>query len=263
MADIDSMRVERRMRDILGPLLVLMVACAPTPGAESPASDPRAVEIADQVMAALGGRERWDRLRVLRWTFEVAVNDTMRPARRHSWDKHTGWHRVDGATAAGQPFCYIENLNDSTGMAWVNGNPIEGDSLKKLMRRARGQWINDSYWFLMPYKLRDPGVTLKYDGELKDSTGAVYDRLAMSFENVGMTPGDRYWVHVNRANHRVERWEHLLQGAQLPPVAWTWEAWEAHEGLWFPTAHRRPGRTLYTRAVQTASRPGPKEFTAP
>src|SRR5438876_620493 len=79
-------------------------------------------------------------------------------------------------------------------------------SPKKRMRSAHGAWINDSYWFLMPYKLRDPGVTLKYDGEVKDSTtAAVYDRLALSFENVGMTPGDRYWVYVNRANHRVEK----------------------------------------------------------
>jgi hypothetical protein len=257
------MRMVRRASRALGLLVLLLVACAPPPDKETAASDRRAVEIADRVMAALGGKERWDSLRILRWTFEVAVNDTLRPARRHSWDKHTGWHRVEGTTAAGQPFCYIENLNDSTGMAWVSGNPIEGDSLKKLMRRAHGQWINDSYWFLMPYKLRDPGVTLKYEGELKDSTGAVYDRLALSFDNVGMTPGDRYWVHVNRVNHRVERWEHQLEGAQPPPAAWTWEGWEAHDGLWFPTAHRSPGRTLYTRAVQTASEPGPNEFTAP
>lgn len=251
------------MRRALVPLLALVVGFAPSAGAETAASDPRAVRIADQVMAALGGKPAWDRLRVLRWTFEVSVNDTLRPARRHSWDKHTGWHRVDGLTAAGQPFCYIENLKDSTGKAWVGGTPIAGDSLKKLMNRAHALWINDSYWFLMPYKLRDPGVTLKYDGETRDSTGAVYDRIALSFENVGMTPGDRYWVFVNRRNHRVERWEHLLQGAQPPPVPWTWEGWEAHGGLWFPTVHRSARRTLYTRAVQTASRPGPNEYSAP
>jgi len=114
------MRADRRPTRALGPLLVLMLGVAPSIGAETAASDRRAVAIADQVMTALGGKQRWDRLRVLRWTFEVSVNDTLRPARRHSWDKHTGWHRVDGTTAAGQPFCYIENLNDSTGMAWVS-----------------------------------------------------------------------------------------------------------------------------------------------
>jgi hypothetical protein len=253
------------MRRTLGLACALVLALPWPARAETAASDPKAVEIADQVMKALGGKARWDSLHYLRWTFEVALGDTLRPGRRHSWDKYTGWHRVDGTNRAGQPFCYIENLNDSTGMAWVNGNPIEGDSLKKLMRSAHGAWINDSYWFLMPYKLRDPGVTLKYDGEVKDTTGtgAVYDRLALSFENVGMTPGDHYWVYVNRANHRVEKWEHLLQGAQPPPVPWTWEGWEAHAGLWFPTAHKNGNRTLYTHAVETAIKPKPKEFSAP
>ena len=231
--------------------------------AETAASDPRAVAIAGQVMRALGGQERWDRLRYLRWTFEVSVNDTLRPGRRHTWDRYTGWHRVDGVNRAGQPYCYIEHLGDSTGMAWVNGNPIEGDSLKKLMRNAHALWINDSYWFLMPYKLRDPGVTLKYDGEVTDSTGAAQDRIALSFENVGMTAGDRYWVYVDRKDHRVDRWEHLLQGAQPPAVPWTWEGWEEHGGLWFPTAHRTGNRTVYTRAVETVDQPRPNEFTAP
>ena len=148
------------MRRTLGLACALVLALPWPARAETAASDPKAVEIADQVMKALGGKARWDSLHYLRWTFEVALGDTLRPGRRHSWDKYTGWHRVDGTNRAGQPFCYIENLNDSTGMAWVNGNPIEGDSLKKLMRSAHGAWINDSYWFLMPYKMLDDGVTL-------------------------------------------------------------------------------------------------------
>ena len=240
-----------------------LCAVAPVAGAETKASDPRAVKIADQVMAALGGKGRWDGLRYLRWTFEVSVNDTLRPGRRHLWDKHSGWHRVDGTNRAGQTYCYIENLNDSTGMAWVNGQPIEGDSLKKLMRSAHGQWINDSYWLLMPYKLRDPGVTLTYDGEEKDSTGALCDRIGLSFENVGMTPGDRYWVTVDRATHRVVRWDHLLQGGQPPPTPWTLEAWEQHGGLWFSTAHRSGRRIVYTRAVEMPQAPAATAFRAP
>jgi hypothetical protein len=246
----------------LAPALALLLALAPGATAEAPASDRRAVEIADRVMAALGGRERWDRTRYLRWTFEVSVNDTLRPARRHLWDKHTGWHRVDGTTRSGQRFCSIENLNDSTGMAWVDGKRIEGDSLRKLMRSAHGQWINDSYWLLMPYKLRDPGVTLTYAGEVRDSTGAVHDRIALAFENVGVTPGDRYWVNVDRATHRITRWDHLLQGGQPPPTSWTLEGWERHGGLWFSTAHRSDRRVVYTRAIAMTP-PGPGELERP
>ena len=82
------------MRRALGLAFALAIAMPWPARGETAVSDPRAIEIADQVMTALGGRQGWDRLRCLRWTFEVAVNDTLRPGRRHTWDKHTGWHRV-------------------------------------------------------------------------------------------------------------------------------------------------------------------------
>jgi hypothetical protein len=148
-------------------------------------------------------------------------------------------------------------------MAWMDGTPIEGDSLQKLLKRAKSLWINDTYWMLMPYKLRDPGVTLKYDGEYKDSTGTVYDKLALSFDNVGETPGDHYWVYVNRGNHRVERWDMVLQSDKPPPKTYTWEGWEEHDGLWFPTAHRGDNVNVFTRDVETVSEFRPTEFKAP
>jgi hypothetical protein len=251
------------MRRVPALVAALFLAFAPRAGAETAASDPRAVQVADQVMTALGGKERWDRLHYLSWTFEVSVNDTLRPPRRHLWDKHSGWHRVEGTTRAGQPYVYIENLNDSTGMAWVSGQKIDGDSLKSLMRTAHGMWINDSYWLLMPYKLRDPGVTLKYDRELKAGNGAMQDRIGLSFDKVGMTPGDRYWVTVDRATHRIVRWDHLLEGGTPPATPWTLEGWEQHAGLWFATAHRNERRVVYTRAVAMPEAPGPTAFRAP
>jgi hypothetical protein len=231
---------------------VALAALAVVPAcAELPDSEARAVAVADRVMKALGGKERWDALRGLRWTFEVTVNDTVRPGRHHTWDKHTGWQRVEGKTASGDAFVFVSQI-DGTGTprAWINGTAIEGDSLQKLATRSRALWINDSYWFLMPYKLRDPGVRLQM---ATDTTigGVNYDRITLSFEKVGNTPGDRYWVYVNKANDRVERWEHLLQNATPPPVMWTWEGWQQHGGLWFPTAHRREGRAIMTTNVQT------------
>jgi hypothetical protein len=230
--------------------------------AEVVPSDPKAIAIADQVMTALGGRERWDALKGLRWSFEFAVGDTIKSSRRHAWDKQTGWHRVEGVNRSGQPFVLIEQLDGKGGMAWMNHNAIQGDSLAKLMKRAKSLWTNDTYWMLMPYKLRDPGVTLKYAGESKQ--GAItYDRLALSFDQVGETPGDHYWVFVNRANHRIEKWEFVLQGEKPPAEKWTWEGWEQHDGLWFPTAHRQGANTLYTRNVETVSAFKPAEFKAP
>jgi len=233
-------------------LIPLLILAASPAWAETPDSDSTAVAIADQVMEALGGKAKWEALGGLRWTFQSATGDTLRPGRRHAWEKRTGWHRVEGKTRQGQEFCFIDQLDTGAGMAWMDGAAIEGDSLRKLTRRARSIWINDTYWMLMPYKLRDPGVRLKYDGVAREGE-VLWDRIALSFERVGDTPGDRYWVYVNRANHRVERWEHLLQDSQPPTEMWTWEGWEEHAGLWFPTIHRNGPRTIYTREIETVS----------
>lgn len=233
-------------------LACLLVALSPLAAhAETAASDPKAVAVADRVMASLGGRQAWDDLRGLRWTFGVAVNDTVRSTRRHAWDKHTGWHRVEGQGRDGVPFVFITNVNTGEGRCWMGGQPIAGDSLQKLIERARALWINDTYWMLMPYKLRDPGVTLKDAGTVTEG-GATYDRVALSFENVGRTPGDRYWVWVDRADGRVKKWEMILQSDPPagPPTTYTWEGWTRSHGLWFPTAHRDAGRNVFTRDVE-------------
>lgn len=226
------------------------------------ASDPKAVALADEVMRALGGRERWDALPGLRWTFGSSMNDTVRASRRHAWNKHTGWHRVEGRTAAGDAYVFIHNLNTGEGRAWMNGAAVEGDSLKNLLERAKALWVNDTYWLLMPYKLGDPGVTLALDGEHRDGARA-WDRLALSFAGVGLTPGDRYWVYVNRATKRIERWDMVLQGSAPPPRTYTWEGWEQHGGLWFPTAHRDGPRIVFTNEIEAVTAFGPKEFLEP
>jgi hypothetical protein len=253
----------RRIRPAALVLAALVLAVPLALSAQAPASDPKAMEIADQVMKSLGGKKRWDDLVGLRWTFGASVNDTMRNSRRHAWNKHTGWHRVEGKTRAGQSFVFIHQVGvTDKGMAWMDGTPIEGDSLKKLLKRAQSLWVNDTYWMLMPYKLRDPGVTLKYDGEVKEGN-VTYDKLALSFEKVGETPGDHYWVYVNRDGHRVEKWEMVLQSDQPPPRMYTWEGWEQHDGLWFPTAHRQDKTNVFTNAVETVKGFGPTEFTKP
>jgi len=250
------------MRHRVAFVAILLLAIAGPADAETKSSDPGAVKIADQVMKALGGQKRWDALPGLRWSYGSSINDTVRSSRRHAWDKRTGWHRVEGTTRAGVAFIFIHKVGTGEGLAWMNGNPIEGDSLQKLIKRANSLWINDTYWMLMPYKLRDPGVTL---GLASDTTvnGSTYDRLALSFDNVGDTPGDHYWVYVNRETHRVERWDMVLQGDQPPPRSYTWQGWEEHDGLWFPTAHRQDNVNVFTNAIETVMAFKPTEFGAP
>lgn len=252
------MNAGRGRRRAVAALVMLALAT----GGAGAASDPRAVTVAERVMRALGGAERWNALPGLRWTFGSETGDTVRTSRRHAWNKHTGWHRVEGRNRQGEDFVFIHNLNTGEGRAWVNGHEIAGDSLRTLLQRAKSAWINDTYWLLMPYKLRDPGVTLAMAGD-SAAGGGRWERIALSFDGVGQTPGDRYWIYVNRANHRVERWDMVLQGSEPPPRTYSWEGWERHGGLWFPTAHRQGKTNVFTRDLEAVREFRPDEFTRP
>ena len=260
MARLPARRVALALAALSG---VLLAACTRKVATDLRGSDAHAVAVAEQVMTSLGGESAWDKVTGLRWTFGAMVGDSVRSSRRHAWDKVTGQHRVEGVNRLGQHFCIIHTLGDTTnGMAWMDGTRIEGDSLHKLIKRGYAMWVNDSYWMLMPYKLRDPGVTLHDAGDTT-MAGTTYDRIALTFHDVGLTPGDHYWVFVNRANHRVERWAMVLQGDQPPPEAYTWEGWEQHDGLWFPTAHRRDSTDVFTNQIETVHAFRPAEFTQP
>ncbi|RMF56260.1 MAG: hypothetical protein D6748_13930, partial [Calditrichaeota bacterium] len=151
----------------------------PMPGFNQKDSDPRAIEIADRVMQALGGRDAWDNTRYLQWRFFGR--------RLHIWDKWTGRLRLESGD-----LLILMNINTRTGKVWKEGEAItHPDSLQKYLDFGYKAWINDSYWLLMPYKLKDTGVTLRYAGEAKTEDGRIADILHLTFKDVGVTPQNK------------------------------------------------------------------------
>ncbi|HEX5758583.1 MAG TPA: hypothetical protein VF121_05275 [Thermoanaerobaculia bacterium] len=205
----------------LAPLLLAAAAAAaqPTPPPQGQA-DPRAAEVAERLLTALGGREAWEATRYIRFNFNGR--------RTHVWDKHTGRHRVEGQTQEGKSFLVLHNVaTREGGQAWLDGRPASAEEAPELLERAYGAWINDTYWLLMPYKLRDPGASLAFDGE-ETLDGQVYDKLRLSFQAVGLTPGDTYWAYVNRATGLMDRWAYRLQDQppDAAPTVWLWQGWD-------------------------------------
>lgn len=201
---------------------VAVIAAIALASPDLAATDPKAVAIAEQVLAELGGQQAWDETRYLHFGFAGR--------RQHWWDKWDGRYRLEGKNREGQSYVVLMNLNTRVAKAaWLDGQPVTGEALEKQVDDAYGAWINDTYWLLMPYKLRDPGVNLAYAGE-ETIDGAAYDKLALSFEQVGLTPGDRYWAYVNRATHRMDRWEYILQSDPpgQAPTAWRWVDWQRY-----------------------------------
>lgn len=168
----------------------------PATGFNLDQSDAEAILIADQVMTAQGGYNNWQNTQYIQWNFFGK--------RTLLWDKFTGNVRIE--MSADLKNTIIINVNTGEGKAEKDGLEITDETeLAELLNKGKSVWINDSYWLVMPFKLKDSGVSLKYIGEDKIEESAV-DVLQLTFEKVGDTPENKYHVYVDKESHLVTQW---------------------------------------------------------
>jgi hypothetical protein len=196
------------------------------PGFDVTGSDPEAIEIADRTMKAMGGRAAWDATRYVSWNFFGF--------RSHVWDRHRGLDRVEWADRdSGEKHVVVVDVDEGTGRAWVDGEEItEPARLAELTEAGRRAWINDAYWLVMPYKLKDTGVTLTYAGRAPMADGREADVLELTFSNVGVTPENKYRVYVAKDSGLVEQWDFFASAADDEPRFSTpWHGWTEHGNI--------------------------------
>lgn len=194
----------------------------PAPGFDLANSDPAAIELADSVMEAMGGRKNWDAARFISWNFFGRRNLV--------WDKRDGRVRIESFSDS---TTYLVNVNDLTGRVSIRGQELtEPDSLKKMLSKAKSIWINDSYWLLMPFKLKDTGVTLRYLGEDTTQQGVLCNVLELTFEGVGDTPENKYRVYVDLKDNLVKQWAYYKDAVQdSASQVWPWDNYKKYDGL--------------------------------
>jgi hypothetical protein len=195
-------------------------------------SDPAAIELADSIMIAQGGRKAWDETRFISWNFFGRRNLV--------WDKHESRVRIESL-----PDSTIYLLNMKTGQGRVRIGKVElkeADTLKKMLERAERIWINDSYWLVMPFKLKDTGVTLKYLGEDSLATGKFYNVVQLTFQGVGSTPENKYLVYVDRSDNLVKQWTFFEKASQDSASAiWPFDNYQQY-GKLLLSADRSDGK---------------------
>ncbi len=194
----------------------------PIEGFNDEASDPEAVVIADKVMTAMGGRKACDETRFISWAFFGK--------RRILWDKFTGDVRIDYLDRDEKLLVNIHSLN---GQASVNGQKIDNqDTLASYLKKAKSIWINDSYWLVMPYKLKDSGVSLYYIGNDTTEAGRGAYVLQLAFENVGDTPDNVYHVWVDEESNLVTQWAfYASSGNAHPDFITPWENYRKYGNI--------------------------------
>jgi hypothetical protein len=198
-------------------------------------SDERAIEIAQAVMEQMGGWEAWDRTRCIKWRFFGR--------RLHFWDKPTGDISIEGPFGGRDnpvEMKILMNVHTREGRVWRDGVELEGDELVKGLQSGYEAWINDSYWMVMPYKLLDPGVTLKYAGERPMEDGRISDVLELTFDGVGVTPENRYEVFVARDTGLVEQWSFYRNAEDAEPgFTMPWTGWQRFGEIMLSTSRGR------------------------
>ena len=241
---------------------VLALAAAPMPAAgqeaeaeEAGTGDPKALEVAEQLMDAMGGRANWDgtqfiKFRFIRGEFDVTL----------TWDKWTGRYRLDATTEDGQPYVVLMNIETREGTAYVDGRALAGEENDALVRRAAGIWKGETYWFLMPYKLRDPGVVLRHEGE-ETADGATYDVVHVSFDGPDMR-ADQFWAYVNQETHLMDKFRYrLAQGAE---GEFWWRNWERHGSLLLSALRENAaGATIRMEEIVATNTMPDEVFTTP
>lgn len=202
-------------------LVFLFVSCntnpvnPPAEGFNMEGSDPKAIEIADAVMEASGGRKAWDNTNYLQWRFYYGE-------RLHVWNKGTGDIIITSEKDTFEIRMNVESMEGS--VMWKGNNLTKADSLDTYLQKGKEMWINDAYWMFLPYKLKDTGVTLKYLGESTVPEGEDAEKIELTFVGVGVTPDNKYHVYVDKETNLVSHWDYFANYQDTVPrisVPWT------------------------------------------
>ncbi len=193
-------------------------------------ADPDVQRIHDRMMAAMAPNGAWEQVRYLQFDWVVALDEGRTLARSHRWDRWNGDYRAEAPTPDGLLVALFNVNRPEAGRAWVDGQPLSGEVATAALRRAHGMHINDSYWFIMPYKWSDPGVNTAYLGRETDEDGNTWEVVELSFEDVGLTPENRYRAYVSPTTGLMERWDHY-RTADAEPSPSVWSNWTEFGGV--------------------------------
>lgn len=219
-----------------------MTGCSAEQDSGSPLDDitleTRADSVAMQLYEAHGGPEAWASAPYLRFDFGIQQGEQTRVVAKHLWNRQTGDYRLEWGPSPDSQYVAIFNVDafgeaaseaaPEAGEVYLNGAAVDSSAHATRMQQAQQRFVNDAYWLLAPLKVFDPGVNRTY---VADSSDAQHEVIQLSFGEVGMTPGDRYWLYVNAESGQLDRWAFNLQSMpdDAPARAFDWTDYQSFE----------------------------------
>lgn len=219
-------------------------ATRPSPAAFDPnGSEPQALALVDTAIAALGGADKWQAVKELR--FEVLYKNagTLAARYQHRWDRWNGRHALrtaDMRTTQNREedikwHDVRYDILDKDAVFWASyaRQELERADYAKAAEDARVRLAEDSFRIALTYKLRDPGVHLALAGQLAPSAGACEpscNSVKVTFDPD--TGADTWIVHFNKNSNLPEIFEQETSRGRL---GYRISAWTEAGGLKFPS----------------------------
>lgn len=191
-------------------------------------------------VAVAAGADQLDQVAELDFRFVVVDGEARVFEADHRWDLKNGRARITWTDREGVKYDALLDVATKRASGTIDGAKAAGDAQKRLSEKAYARYINDTFWLMMPLKLFDPGARLELLSP-RDIEGEPHQILRLSYDGVGLTPGDVYTLVVNPEARRVVRWEMQLEGSEGPPKGVSWEAYRPVGPLVLSHEHRVDG----------------------
>lgn len=104
------------------------------------------------------------------------------------------------------------------------------DDFNVIEYQAYEYFLNDTFWLVAPFKVRDDGV-IRSTVDVKDGRG-----LLVTYTTGGVTPGDSYlWIIGDDGFPKA--WKLWTSNVPIGGLKVGWGGWVEKEGVWFSTFH--------------------------
>ena len=260
-----------RMKSIALAVLALTCACAPgrttfqrypnaAPTFDRAKSDPKAVELADKVLAAAGGMDKWNTVKQLRWSEQVSNAGKVVIDGEEAWDRWNARHygRVfgDHGDVVIKRELYGEHQeawSEQPGNKRAQLDPKEAEQATKI---AAERWQFDTAALCMPFLLEEPGSHLAYGGQAQGDNGPL-EVITITFDaNDKARAGTSYQVGVDPATNMIARLEVVKASGNL---GYKLSGWTDVSGMKFPTVYNNLGLTTEVINVKDIKIGDPEE----
>ncbi len=104
------------------------------------------------------------------------------------------------------------------------------DTYNLLEVKAYQKFINDSFWLIAPFKVRDDGV-IRSTVEVENGRG-----LLVTYSSGGLTPGDSYLWIIGEDGLPVA-WKLWTSNIPVGGLELSWAGWVKLNEVWFSTVH--------------------------